>query len=403
MNNLVDPTTVRKFIGLLHARATTALRGTDAPQGVLHLCKIDPTTGHIFTSAYFVSDAERMTADALIDAGAGVNVYAEPRLVRPGLPSERGKLNATLGVFAFVVDSDADTNRKCAADIPASVVVETSPGNYHLWFFLDRAIGGSEAQELGKLIRKNGGGDHCSGNPVQPYRVAGTPNIPCAKKIARGRAVVATRLRLVSDRTYSAEELRAAFAAIAPPPAPQRPTPQAETQTTARRPRYCRSKARAILAAEVSDRSAAFMSAANYAAMGGVTAEEFEAMARQHVNGCAGKYLEDGDRLRAEVDRCYAKMGVADAPATDEPEHERRARWYQNVVTDRELAACALRFATLILFHDDDSRHVQLSVRAAAAKLGVGDSTARDGREQLIAREWLIPTAVGSLALGRGP
>ena len=46
------------------------------------------------------------------------------------------------------------------------------------------------------------------------------------------------------------------------------------------------------------------MSAINYAAMGGMPADEFEAIARRHLSGCAGKYQ---DRLRQEVDRAYAK------------------------------------------------------------------------------------------------
>jgi hypothetical protein len=49
------------------------------------------------------------------------------------------------------------------------------------------------------------------------------------------------------------------------------------------------------------------MSAINYAVLGGMTAEQFEAIARDHSRGCSGKYLAGRDRLREEIMRRYAK------------------------------------------------------------------------------------------------
>jgi hypothetical protein len=94
---------------------------------------------------------------------------------------------------------------------------------------------------------------------------------------------------------------------------------------------------------------------------------------------------------------------VADAPAGNEPESERRRRWHRQLVDDPELTAGALRFANLILHHDGGDRQIRLSIRTAVAKLNVANSTMQDGRDLLVARKWLIPTAIGSLALGRGP
>ena len=400
---LIDPATVRKFIELVHERAAAAIYGLkDARPCVLHLDCMAPDDKRFWHSAYDVGDFERMVTDALIEAEAGKNVFVEPRLVRSsGRPYERGGLYDTQAVFASVSDGDSDTKKPFAAPVPASAVVETSPGNEHSWYFLGRAIGATDAVELGKMMRQSCGGDHCSGNPVQPFRVAGLPNYLNKKKRDRGRVVVPTRILRITNKTYTAEELTAFFSACTPPARPA-PALEANSATHGRvSPAFCRSKARALLAAEPgSDRSARFMSAVNYAAMGGITAEEFTDMAQQHLNGCAGKYR---DRLREEVDRCYAKLGIPDEPAAAEPERERRLRWHQEVTADPELTAGALRFAGLILHHDDDGRHVRLSIQTAAAGLSVGRSTLHDGRDLLVSRKWLIPTAVGSFALGRGP
>ena len=96
-----------------------------------------------------------MTKAAIINAEAGRNVYIEGRTVTPGLrPEERGKIGATVGVFAFVIDRDADrgkAGRLINGD--ASAVVETSSGNTHEWLFLSRALSATAAK------------DHWHGNP----------------------------------------------------------------------------------------------------------------------------------------------------------------------------------------------------------------------------------------------
>jgi hypothetical protein len=55
------------------------------------------------------------------------------------------------------------------------------------------------------------------------------------------------------------------------------------------------------------DRSSTFQSAVHGAVRAGITADQFEELARRYPNGCAGKYLEGGDRLRTEIDRSYVK------------------------------------------------------------------------------------------------
>jgi hypothetical protein len=126
-----------------------------------------PNDTRFYHAPYNIGDVERMVTDALIEAEAGKNVFIEPRLVRPGRPIERGGLYDTQAVFASVGDSDADTNKRFSPRTPASVVIETSPGNEHSWYFLGPAIGVTDAVELGKMMRRSCG-DHCTGNPVQP-------------------------------------------------------------------------------------------------------------------------------------------------------------------------------------------------------------------------------------------
>ena len=77
------------------------------------------------------------------------------------------------------------------------------------------------------------------------------------------------------------------------------------------------------LAAKVTagtDRSAQFQSAVNAAVRAGMTADQFEELARQHCSGCVSKYLETGDRLRAEIDRSWSKTEEAKetGPAPDD-------------------------------------------------------------------------------------
>jgi RepB DNA-primase from phage plasmid len=70
--------------------------------------------------------------------------------------------------------------------------IETSPGNAQYWFFFQRAISGTRAQQLGEALRRVTGGDSDTGNPCQPYRIPGTTNYPNKVKIARGRVVTPT-------------------------------------------------------------------------------------------------------------------------------------------------------------------------------------------------------------------
>jgi ribosomal protein L37E len=155
---------------------------------VIHLCSMAPDDIRFHHSVYNIGDVDRMAHDAVIDADAGMNMYFEPRLVRPGRPGERGGASSTAAVFAIVGDGDFDTGKTFVPAIPASAVVETSPGNDQSWYFLQHAVSADDARALGCQMRDACGGDHCSGNPTQPYRIPGLPNFPNLKKRERAAA-----------------------------------------------------------------------------------------------------------------------------------------------------------------------------------------------------------------------
>ena len=108
--DLNDAATVRNFFELLHTRAAAALRGVRR-HGVLRLVSMAPDDRGMSVSPFNIGDVDHMLETALIDAKAGRNVYVETRTVRPGRPNERGKLEATIAVFALVIDCDADKGR----------------------------------------------------------------------------------------------------------------------------------------------------------------------------------------------------------------------------------------------------------------------------------------------------
>jgi hypothetical protein len=162
---------------------------------------------------FLLNDTEHMIKTAIDDSQAGHNVYIEGRTVRPGLTgNKRGGLNDTVAVFALVIDSDADKGMGWKPNVPVSLTVETSPGNFQFWFFLRAAIAAERAHKLGERIRRAVNSDHDTGNPVQPYRVAFTINYPSPKKIARGRGTVPTRLvEFNPEALWTPEEIEQAF------------------------------------------------------------------------------------------------------------------------------------------------------------------------------------------------
>src|SRR5262245_65407889 len=169
----VHASTVREFLHIIVAQARAALAGIEKP-GLLQLSRLHPTSETLVPSRFLLDDIENMVKASIVDSEAGHNVYLEGRTVRQDLRGNgRGKLADTTAVFALIADSDADKGMGWSptATTRASMVVETSPGNFQFWFFLRKAINAELAQKLGERIRRAIKSDHDTDNPVQPSRM----------------------------------------------------------------------------------------------------------------------------------------------------------------------------------------------------------------------------------------
>jgi hypothetical protein len=245
-----------------------------------------------------------MVTVATDDAAAGHNVYIEARTVRADLRgNKRGSLDDTAWVFGIVADCDADKNKAGNITVRPTIAVETSPGNFHLWYLFGCAIPAAQAKQIGDAIRASSGTDQDTGVITQCYRVAGTPNFPSSAKRARGRAAVEpTRIYEYTGRLWDPDELLAAFAAPPqdPPPGIDEETLPADLLEIVR----CGGDKNA-------DRSALFHSVVAQLKRRRWSVEAIVALLEKYPNGIARKY---GKRLRQEVARSYDKLDGALPP-----------------------------------------------------------------------------------------
>lgn len=307
----VSTPTVREFLTAIAAQAKAALNNVQSP-GYLQMSRLHPISEKLVPHRYQLNDVELMIKAAVHDSECGHNVYFEGRLVRPGLRGkQRGKLEDTTAVFALVIDSDADRGMGWhPAGMRPSMTVATSPGNFQYWFFLKQAIDAKRAQKLGERIRHAVTSDDDTGNPVQPYRVAGTVNYPNATKIARGRAVVDTQLiEFVPGLLWAPEDIEAAFPAPEPPLVSKSNGGSAPAADEADMPeatlRVIREGIKKVQKND--DRSKAFFSIVRDLKKDGWGVDDIIALFRRYPNGIAQKYYENGDRIEQETRRAYDK------------------------------------------------------------------------------------------------
>ena len=222
---VADEATVRAFLETISPQAVHALHGVERP-GFLQLIFIHHAYRGVTHPRFRIDDVDGMTAAAMTAANAGHNVYIEGRTIAEATPlSERGKIEHTRAVFALVVDSDADKDKAGQVAVEASLTVETSPGNAHLWLFFDKVLTAEQAKPIGDAIRAATGADADTGVITQPYRVPGTPNFVDAKKRRAG----ASPPRPASWRTRARPGPRTRFAKPSRRCRPSRHRPQPPT------------------------------------------------------------------------------------------------------------------------------------------------------------------------------
>jgi hypothetical protein len=216
MSTHIDAATVRQFIEIISGHVKQAINGA-RPPGVLQICRISPVDESVVPNRFLLDDVDHMVKTAIDDATAGHNVYIEARTVRADLRgNQRGTLADTAWVFGLVADGDADKGKGGSITVRPSLVIETSPGNFHYWYLFTRAIPADQAKIIGDAIRAGTGADHDTGVITQCYRVAGTPNYPSVAKQARGRITVEpTRIFEQTGRLWDPDELLEAFRSIA--------------------------------------------------------------------------------------------------------------------------------------------------------------------------------------------
>jgi hypothetical protein len=303
MSAQVDEATVRRFIEIISAHARQAINGA-GPPGVLQLSRLNPIDESIVPSRFTLDDIENMVKTAVGDALAGHNAYIEARTVRADLRgSQRGGLEDTAWVFGLVIDGDADKGKGGNITVRPSLVIETSPGNFHYWYLFTRAIPAGQVRVIGDAIRASSGADKDTGVVTQPYRIAGTPNFPTAEKQARGRtAVELTRIVEQTGRLWDPDELLAAFSRVASAAAAAAAPVDYEATLPAELLKDIREGG--VGKGNDKSRSALFQRVIDQLKRRHWTVEDIVTLLEKYPNGIGAKYQK---RLRKEVARSYNK------------------------------------------------------------------------------------------------
>jgi len=348
-----DEQTVREFLRVIHEQAARAFVGVAKP-GYLQLSRLHPDRKTLVAYQFEIGDTERMVKTALADAGAGHNVYIEGRTVSGNTASKRGGLQQTVGVFAFVVDSDGDKNLAGTLNgVKPSLVVETSPGNSQPWLFLNRAMAAEEAQQLGAAIRKSTKTDNDTGNITQPYRVAGTPNYPSPEKRARGRTTVEpTRLIEHEGGVWTADDLRREFSADAASKQQDAGAKDGDETDLKKLLSRCGAELRALMrtqAASDEDRSQTAFIVIKKLIRKRFTDGEIKILIEAHPQGIGARYLQGKD-LAADIRRVREKLK---SQASGTPINASAATWLQYCMRDeRGRVLSTLANAMLALRND---------------------------------------------------
>ncbi|MGU3388515.1 DNA-primase RepB domain-containing protein [Methylobacterium sp. D53M] len=382
-----DPVVIRAFAERLHTHVAHAFEGVHQP-GMMQLVSIHPARADTLAFPFEIGEVNYMVEEAVRQSNAGFNVYVEARTVRKN--AGRGTIADTVGVFALVNDADHDKGKGSELDIQPSFVIETSPGNFHHWLLFDRPVAAEHARSLGQAIKAKVKTDAVTGVITQPYRIPGTPNYPDKRKLARGRVVTQTGIVSLDGRTWSLDELRAAF------PEVKRKAAASSTGGTGPSGRTSDTVEAICAETDAPDRSERFFEAIQAGFADGLTPGDIEDVMRRHPEGCAGKYLEPYDRLRREIDRAWEKV----AEKAEAIRKAAESATYEDV-SGTVLEARAAVEAAVLRFLDaatayrlSEEEDVEPPVHALAVTTGVGKTwaTARAIARHVLGRRGTVRT-----------
>lgn len=267
-------------------------------------------------SHHAVGDIEGMVESVMAHASTpNANAYICPNLMRSSL--ERGKKGSeadVVAVLALVADLDDDTGRAGKMPVDPNYVVESSPGNYQCFLFLDRPLPPAEAKTLAGALKRAANADHCTVDVSHVWRVPGGLNWPNAKKIARGRPANPVAVTVAEEwdgSLTSVDELRTALEPYMTPDAtcghsvPLGDLPSIEGVQVS-------DKAAEMLAMDdVGDRSAWASRVVEQLAFDGLTAEEACTAFLSSSGDWFARY--DNRDARRDFERLWGKFGAAHA------------------------------------------------------------------------------------------
>jgi hypothetical protein len=134
----------------------------------------------------------------------GANVYIMPALMRHDLEEGRkGGIADVVGMLAILADLDrhegAAIDWRSRSPIEPHLVVETSPGNFQTWHFLDKPCSPAEVRPVLEVLIVESGADPSGAEPSHVFRAPDCWNFPNSAKIKEGRAKEPYRSHVVYD------------------------------------------------------------------------------------------------------------------------------------------------------------------------------------------------------------
>lgn len=215
-----DQVAIHEFMEMLTTRPASGFR-------VLVSYGQDPNTGEDLPSkiAHIVDadSATKLAVEWTREPHRNVYVGGATYTVPPP-PGKRGSESDIAHVTHIVADFDdldaANWRSRMPSYLP-SLVLETSPGRFQVFFIFDRPITPDEAKPLARALKANCRCDHGTADISHVWRVPGCLNWPNAKKHREGRPLFPVLVRVEvpwQGITVPPDLLASLMPAAVPPP-----------------------------------------------------------------------------------------------------------------------------------------------------------------------------------------